>query len=296
MLPTMETMLPGMEPQPKGEAGVNPAPEKTALPQEAPVYRFNAYHLAEALKLKEIAKLFDLKPAVLNPNRLVYELSENCYCVFYNFGSVVFFNVDTEVQKTTLERIKHFLPGNAEAVTTDEFILEVERKAKNSVSFDKVVVDKLNRDKIELVALILAQSTALEYFENRVEAILNQLGKITEDLAKVGRTRLSEKEIRQFIGEAMAAKQSLIGTLYLLEKPEETWESKVLDDLHQEATLMFELKERFRTLDYKLKTIQENLELLGDFTVNRQHLRLEWAIVALIVLEVILFGYDLFLR
>ena len=92
----------------------------------------------------------------------------------------------------------------------------------------------------------------------------------------------------------MLTKQNLIGTLYLLEKPEETWENKILDDLHQEATMMFELKERLRALDYKLKTIQENLELLSNFTTNRQMLILEAAIVGLFILDLILVGYEVF--
>ncbi len=263
---------------------------------EVQSYTFNAYHLAEALKLKEIAKIFELKPHLFNPTQLVYELAENGYCLFYNFGSVVFFNVDETVQKTTLERIKEFLPSSAEPVTSDEFLLEVERKTKTEVFFEKVVVDKLTREKIKLIALVLAQSTALEYFENKVEEILNQLGEITSQLGKAKKLSVPEKKIRRFIGQTMATKQNLIATLYLLEKPEETWESKTLDDLHQEATLMFELRDRFRTVDYKLKMIQDNLEVLANFATNRQHLLLEWAIVGLIVFEVILILSQMFLQ
>lgn len=258
--------------------------EKPAPQPEVRLYNFNAYHLAEALKLKEIAKLFDLKPLILNPTRLVYELGENCFCIFYNFGSVVFFNVDNDAQNTTLERLKNFLSLSGAPATSDEFVLEVQRRAKNTVSFDKVVVDKVNRDKVELISLILAQSVALEYFENKVEGILNQLNTI------------KPKDMRNFIMMAMATKQNLIGTLYLLEKPEETWENKILDDLHQEATMMFELRERFRAIDYKLKTIQENLELLANFTTNRQMIILEAAIVGLFVLDILLVGYELFLK
>ena len=282
--------------QPPMTAALTGHPVQLSLPKEIPVYSFHAYHLAEALKLKDIAKVFELKPLVLNPTCLIYELAENCFCLFYNFGSVVFFNVEEPVRQTTLDRIKEYLPSSATPVTSDEFILEVEKKAKNTVFFEKVVVDKLNRGKIELVSLVLAQSTALEYFENRVEEILNQLVIITAQLEKGNKLWVSGKKIRKFIGMAMAMKQNLIATLYLLEKPEETWENKTLDDMHQEATMMFELKERLRAVDYKLKMIQDNLEILANFTTNRQHLLLEWAIVGLIVLEVILFTYDLFLK
>lgn len=269
-----------------------PAP----LPSTTEVYPFHAYHLAEALKLKEVAKQFDLKPVVFNPTRLVYELSPNCYCLFYNFGSVVFFNVEEAVQKSTLDRIKSFSLNDLGPQTNDTFLMEVIKKEKNRVTFDKVIVDKLNRDRVELIGLVLAQSIALEFFEKKVEDILSRLGHITFKLGERKAQDPSAKEIREFIGTAMVTKQNLVGTLYLLEKPDETWESKVLDDLHQEATLMFELKDRFRALDYKLKTIQENLTLLANFATNRQMLILEVAIVVLFVLDILLVGYELFLK
>lgn len=270
----------------------SPPPEAGKTPESKPaqqlsfplVFRLHAYHLAEALKLKEVAKLFDLKPLQLNPTKLVYELGTDSYCLLYNFGSVVFFNVAEEVQQTTLNRLKEAVQGDAAPVTSDEFLFEVERRAKNTVTFDKVMVDKRSREKIEIIALVLAQSTALEYFEYKVEDILNRIETVRG------------KKIEQFIGMVMATKQKLIATLSLLEKPEETWENKILDDLHREATLMFELKDRFRALDYKLKMIQENLELLASLSMNRQMLILEAAIVALFVIDIFLIGYEIFLK
>lgn len=257
-------------------------------------YSFASYQLGELLKLKEMAKFFDLKPVVLNPTRIVYELSKEGYLILFNFGSVVFFNISEEVQKTTLERLQKNLPKSESPVMNDTFILEAEKKAKNQVFFDKVTVDKLSREKIEMISMVLAQSSALEYFENKVETIFARLQAITGELEQTGKTKIGEKKALQFMGTAMTTKQNLLATLCLLEKPDETWDDKVLDDLYQEATMMFEIKERFRTLDYKLKTIQENLELLSNSITNRWQLILEGTIVALIMLEVALFFYELF--
>lgn len=262
-----------------------PSAQLTLLKEQ--LYLFHAYHLGEGLKLKEIAKGFDLKPALLHPNCLIYELSPESYLLFYNFGSVVFFNVPEAAHPNTLQRIKP-------PVASDEFLLEVEPQAQPKVSFDKVVLATLSREKIEILSLILAQSTALDHFEKKVDEILGSLGGFLSELGK--RKRIREKKIIQLIEKAMTTKQELIATLCLLEKPDETWEDKSLDDLHQEAEMMFELKDRFRILDYKLKTIQENLEILSNFVTNRQHLFLEGTIVALIVVEVVLFCYDLFIH
>ena len=60
-------------------------------------------------------------------------------------------------------------------------------------------------------------STALEFFEKKVGDILDRLGHITFKLGERKAQDPSAKEIREFIGAAMATKQNLIGTLYLLE-------------------------------------------------------------------------------
>lgn len=258
------------------------APKLPAISQESvKVFEFFAFHLTESLKLKEIQKVFDLKPLIFQPHRLVYELSKEAYCFLYNFGGVVFFNVSSEARQSTLDRIQRAIGQSSPPLTSDEFALEENKKEGNRVFFEKMTVSRLTREKVELMALILAKSAALETSEVKIERILEQLG------------GLKKKNVIKFIREVMATKQNLIGTLALLEKPDETWDSKTLDDLYQEAVTMFELNGRFRTLDYKLKMIQENLELLANFASNRQHLLLEVTIVALIVVEVVLVLYQL---
>jgi len=259
---------------------------------EAPLYSFQATHITEALKLKEIAKLFDLKPTVLKPDLLSYDLGSNSACFLYNFGSVVFFNVAPEVQQSTLNRLRDFLSLTETPVTSEEFFLQTGSK-QTQVFFDRVVTTKLKSDKVELLAHILAQSTALEYFELKVADILERTGSILEGLGRKGRMKLSEKETRKLIGFCMMTKQNLISSLALLEKPDETWESESLDRLYQEAEGMFELKDRFRTLEYKLKTIQDNISIIADLLSTKLQVRLETIIVVLILIEIALFVYEL---
>ncbi len=59
---------------------------------------------------------------------------------------------------------------------------------------------------------------------------------------------------------------------------------------------MFEIRERYRTLEYKLRIVQDTVEVLSDLTNNRRMWYLEIAIVALIAIEVVLFVYELILR
>ena len=57
---------------------------------------------------------------------------------------------------------------------------------------------------------------------------------------------------------------------------------------------MFELRERYKTLDYKLRMIQENLELISDLLQNRNANSLEIAIIVLIAVEIVLYVMQIF--
>ena len=84
-------------------------------------------------------------------------------------------------------------------------------------------------------------------------------------------------------------KQDLVASLYLLDKPDETWDDQMLDTLYREAVEMFELKDRYKTVDYKLRMTQENLELIAELLQYRNANLLEWAIILLIAVEIVLF-------
>ena len=67
-----------------------------------------------------------------------------------------------------------------------------------------------------------------------------------------------------------------------------------LDALYREARDMFELRDRYKTLDYKLRMIQENLELISELLQHRNANSLELAIIILIAVEIVLFVLEIF--
>ncbi|HPM41687.1 MAG TPA: RMD1 family protein, partial [bacterium] len=216
----------------------------------SPRYFFHAYHLAETLKLKEIDRLFDGQAKVRSASRLVFEEGEDRSFFIYRFGSVVFFNVEPERQTAIIERIKGVIGQRAETPTIEEFVVEVRPDEKSRVGFEKAVLGRLTFERIDLLALILAQSTALEYFEIKVDDLVRRAGEIGRSLKVKGRLVMRVGEIKRFIGRCISAKQDLVASLYLLDKPDETWNDESLDALYREAREMFELRDRYKTLDY----------------------------------------------
>ncbi|MFH0798917.1 MAG: RMD1 family protein [Pseudomonadota bacterium] len=257
-------------------------------------YAFHAYHLTETLKLKDIDRLFDIPAKSQSATKLIYQEGEDRYFFVYRFGSIIFFNVEPARQTSIIERIRMLVGHKPEMLTSEEFGIEVRPGEKGSVGFERAILDKLALDRIDLLALILAQSTALEYFEIKVEDLLKQMGSIGEVLKQKGRLARSAGDIKRFIGHCITTKQDLVSSLYLLDKPDEIWNDQLLDGLYRDAVDMFELKDRYKTLDYKLRMTQESLELISELLQNRNANYLEWAIIVLIAVEIVLFVFQMF--
>jgi uncharacterized Rmd1/YagE family protein len=263
---------------------------------QAPRYVFQSYHLAEALKLKAIEPKMGIPAITRTGAKLVYKDGDASFFFLYRFGSLVFFNVEPKRQTAIIEKIKAIVDKPLVMATSDEYALEVHDGGQNIVHFERVMVDRLTLDRIDLMSLIMGQSTALEYFENKVEELLSKSREISSVLQRKGRMASSEKEINRFIGYCMTTKQDLVASMYLLDKPDETWEDQVLDNLYRDATEMFELKERYRTVDYKLKMIEDELKLISNLLANKKTAFLELLIVILIAVEIALFVYELWIK
>ncbi|MFA5811091.1 MAG: RMD1 family protein [bacterium] len=260
----------------------------------APRYFFHAYHLAETLKLKDIDRLFDTAARTQSATKLVYQEGEDRFFFIYRFGAVIFFNVEPERQRQVIEKIRMLIGHKAEMLTSEEFTVDIKRGEKNAVGFERAVLDRLTIERADLIAFVIAQSTALEYFEFKVNDLLRQTGDIGLALKQRGRLQRSAKDIKRFIGQCITTKQDLVASLYLLDKPDETWDDQMLDNLYREAVDMFELKDRYKTVDYKLRMIQENLELIAELLQYRHANVLEWAIIVLIAIEIGLFVMQMF--
>jgi len=260
----------------------------------SPRYLFHAYHLTETLKLKEIDRFLGGGAKAQSSTRLIYHDGEEHYFFIYRFGSIIFFNVEPQRQSTIIEKIKMLIGSKPEVLTSEEFAVEVKPDEKTNVGFERAVLDKLTIERIDLLALILAQSTALEYFEIKIDDLLRKTGDIGQALRQRGRLALRTTAIKKFIGYCITTKQELVTSLYLLDKPDETWNDQFLDSLYRDASDMFELKDRYKTLDYKLRMIQESLELISELLQYRNANYLEWTIIILIAVEIVLFVFQLF--
>lgn len=262
-------------------------------------YFIQAQHLATRLQLKQVAGQISESPIVQTPYELVYELRANSFVFIYNFGAVVFFNVPEDSRFLLLRNILGEKGGSAN-VTSEDFIIEEVAELPNNnaheTAFNKVRVLNLNYEKIKLICSVIAESTALEYFELIVERdLLTQTQAISRNLKSTGKTDLSMRDMSKFVGLCLSTKQEIISELYIVDSPDETWESNELAKLYADIKQLFEIETRYKVLEYKLKLVQETVDVIVEMLRFKKQSSFEIIIIVLIAIEVVWFLLKIFI-
>jgi uncharacterized Rmd1/YagE family protein len=251
-------------------------------------YRIKAIHVAEKLKLKELRERFTRPALEFSNYEMVVQYSEDSYLFVYNYGSVVFFNVPEDMQERELGAIQEYRIPSDHGRATDVFQLDVMDGAPNKVFFDRLVVGSLSYSLVKIACMLLAESTALEYYEVLIENLLEKTNVFSKKLQRQGRMLESTEDLIKFIGMCLDTKQEIISNLYIVDSPDETWENSELDKIHQELKAMMEVDIRYRALEYKIKIIQESVEVIVDLSKSKRETMLEMIIILLISFEIVI--------
>jgi uncharacterized Rmd1/YagE family protein len=253
-----------------------------------PVLQALAYGFASTFKIRELQRCFAGAQVRAAKTQITADYGGDRLAVGFDFGAIVFVNVPAEERTRVVGQVlSRVASDEPHAPLEEDFLIEV-RDGPAAVRFDRVVVPALDAATADVITLLLAQSVSIDYYEEDLQQILAELDKRTDRMARTGRLGGSTRDLVRFIGGSIATKNQIIAAMAVLDKPAATWESEQLDRLYRELRDMLEIAERFRALDFKMRTIQETLELFLDLTNTRRALWLEATIVLLILFEIAL--------
>jgi required for meiotic nuclear division protein 1 len=244
-----------------------------------------AYGFASTLKLKELVALFPPGTARVEKDRLLADLGPMRWALAYDFGALVFVGAEPAESERLVAAVGKKLTGEPHPPLTESFAVDVQPDKPMEVRFDRVIVPQLDQGAVEIVAEVLAQSVAMDYYADDVAEIEAETDRIALMLRSRGRIPQRVTSTLQFIGLCIATRNDILSTLALFDKPDATWENEQLDRLWNGLRKMLEVDDRYRTLDAKLRMFQDNLVLLVDLARQRQTLTLEFAVVILILGE-----------
>ena len=277
-----------------GEAAGEPAAQP---PARAPVPA-HAYAFATTFRLKELIGILPSVEVELDKDCLVLripgEAASPQLAILFDFGALVTIGLPSAERERLIRAIHGRLAPEPHPPLTEDFLLEVRPGARLEVQFDRVILPEVTLPALKVISLLLAQSVAMDYYEEDVQEILSRSEVITRSLQVAGRLPGRVGDLVKFIGTCIATKNGVIATLALFDKPDAAWEVQSLDRLYSSLRLELELDDRFRALEAKLRMIQENLVLLVDLSQHRSTWRLEVTVVLLILFEVLLTLWQMF--
>jgi required for meiotic nuclear division protein 1 len=249
-------------------------------------HEFAAIAFEENLTLRDLAAAFP--GSRLSVRELHLELAPRGELFLYPFGAIVFHDVPAERREVELARLHRARPGLTTQVVRESFTVREEPGARVDIVDGTLVVDSLTPGRAAVVALIVAQSAAMEYYERIVAELFRGTTALVDPLEKRGTVSLRTRGLHRFIGQAIGTRSEVIVVLTFLDKPDATWDDPALDRIYDDLRAEFDLLDRYGTLTQKLQGVQESLELILDVARDRRMWILELAIFLLIAFEVLI--------
>jgi uncharacterized Rmd1/YagE family protein len=234
---------------------------------------------------------------LLATNPLTFPVGkEGGIAVVFRYGVVVFIGVTAGEQETVLQTVRRHITGTVKRREEETAVIEITPDKDEQIApGGPITLRVLTPERAILIAEALAKSVVLARDENEVAGVFDAIEPLAHELASTGRTPGGRPTILKHIGNALLVQQRVSGRAAVAEKPDVLWDRPGLERLYAKLEDEYELQERAHALTRKLAVISETAQALTDLIDTRRSLRLEQAIVILIVLEILFSVYQIFL-
>jgi uncharacterized Rmd1/YagE family protein len=251
------------------------------------IHTFHALAFVENFSLKDLGIAYP--EAKRTHHQMWYRAAAGGTVFFYPSGAVVFYNVGQAGREAELLRLKRALPTLSDAqVVIEEFMVRERAGAKPDIEAGTLVIDDLTFERAEIVALTIAQSVGMEYYERIVDKMFVDTDKMVDRLERVGTMPIFTRNLHRFTGAAIGTRSEVLSVLHLFDKPDSAWDDPAAEAIYQQLRAEFDLVDRHSALELKLRSVQEALELVIDIARDKRLLWLEVSIVILIVIEIVI--------
>lgn len=245
-----------------------------------------AFQVSELINLKKFRAEYTNSPLVHNNSELFYRQNDTQFFYLFNYGVVVFAGFSDLEKSELLKFVRQYAELEVKGEYREDFTVNIHEGAPIQFSYNDITLPALTEDELRIIMLNIAQSVALDYYEDLSFDIMSNTQKLTTELERTGSFSSPKRDLLKFVGRTLNIKNSIIDNLYIFDAPDIVWESELLGKIDEGLKRIFDLRMRYRDVDYKLKIVQENLTLFTDLLQNRESTRLEWVIIVLILIEV----------
>jgi uncharacterized Rmd1/YagE family protein len=231
---------------------------------------------------------------VINTVPLAFRTGDG-YVVLFRYGVAVLIGLSPIEEDETLRGLGPRIITPAGRIEDEIATLEIGPDQDDQIDPGGAIkVKDLSPARLVVIADALAKNVVLAHQEREVRGVFDIVEPLAAKLAAGGRTPTDRSNMLKVIGRSLLVRQRLTGRVEVEEKPDVLWDRFDLERLHARLADEYELKERAAALQRKLDVVGETARVLTDLIDASRSLRLEMAIVALIVIEVLFTFYEFF--
>ena len=235
------------------------------------------------------------KTRSLSTSPLTVEAGQSGCAIIFRYGAVVLFQVEPIEESVFLAGMRSLIQRPATDPIVEEIELSLSSEGREGVEGNTLYVPDLSLPTLQVVAEVLARSVVLERFESRVGSTFETFQPMAAGLGSGRLTRVNYRNLLNRLGDVLLDQQEMVGRIAITDKPDVLWDHPQLERLYARLDDEFEIPDRFEAVEAKLNMIGRIIQTSIDLVQNRRSMRVEWYIVILIVAEVVLTLYDMFL-
>ncbi|MEO8177590.1 MAG: RMD1 family protein [Deltaproteobacteria bacterium] len=248
-------------------------------------HTFSVVAFVENFAIKELATAYPEAKRTSHRLRSVRPFGGQIFA--YRFGTVVFHNVPLESREAELDRLRKAQPNLATSkVFCLEFVVREDPGSALSVDAGVLTVDRMDAERTRLIAMTLAQTAAMEYYERIVDELFTKTHALAMGMERSGTVGFSLRPLHRFIGRAISTRNEVLSVLHLLDRPELVDGHANLQPIYNQLQEEFELRSRYQSVQHKLGSVQNALELIVEVGRDRRLVILELTIASLILFEI----------
>lgn len=255
---------------------------------------------ARALRLGRRLRLADPGITKLDPGEaittspLVLRVGKGGFAALFPYGTVVLIGVSPDEEGAFLQKLGEHVEGPLDSPAIHAS--EIEIGADEMVSGDLITVREMSPPHMAVVADALAKNVALAFEDEEVRKVLDALEPFASDLSRSGRLPRSRQRMLQTVGHALLIHHRLFERVEIEDVPALLPNDAGIQHLHEVLADAYHFKKRAKALSRKLEAIEVMTSALTEMLDAQRGIRLETMIVLLIVFEISITCYDLFLR
>ena len=253
-----------------------------------------AYFLGQSVDLGALAK--PSGPALVPSSPLMVPVGQNGQGVLFSYGAVVLFGLSAAAEQAFITSLRPHIANPIDHPETEAATIRLAPNSSGKVQDGLIFLSSLDELRLHLVADVMAKSVVLAHYEIGAAAVFDRIEPYAVELQRQHRPSIQGDQLLKQIGQTLMIQHKIVGRVEIIDKPELLWEYPELDSLYHRLEDEYEIRDRHSALERKLDLVSRTAETVLDLQRHQTGLRLEWYVVLLIVVEVLLSLYDLFVR